>query len=112
MHEINEQEFIPPALEFMQNAKDADEPFFVWLNTQSHAPLYTRLNDKWRFAAEKYTSEADLHGSGMLQHDHDVGIVLDWLKENGLEEDTIMWYSTDNGPEHSSAARRHHVLAR
>ena len=64
--------------------------------------LYTRLNDKWRYAAEKYSSEADLHGSGMLQHDHDIGIVLDWLKANGLEEDTIVWYSTDNGPEHSS----------
>ena len=79
----------------MQKAKDADEPFFVWLNT-SRMHLYTRLNDKWRYAAEKYTSDADLHGSGMLQHDHDIGIVLDWLKESGLEEDTIVWYSTDN----------------
>ena len=101
MHEVDEKEFIPPALEFMQKAKDADEPFFVWLNT-SRMHLYTRLNDKWRYAAEKYTSDADLHGSGMLQHDHDIGIVLDWLKESGLEEDTIVWYSTDNGPEHSS----------
>jgi len=101
MHEVDEKEFIPPALEFMKAAKAADEPFFVWLNT-SRMHLYTRLNDKWRYAAEKYSSESDLHGSGMMQHDHDVGIVLDWLKENGLEEDTIVWYSTDNGPEHSS----------
>ena len=78
-----------------------DRPFFVWLNaTRMH--LYTRLNDKWRYAAEKYTSEADLHGSGMLQHDHDIGLVLAFLKENGLDENTIVWYSTDNGPEHSS----------
>jgi arylsulfatase A-like enzyme len=43
-----------------------------------------------------------MHGSGMLQHDHDIGLVLDFLKQNGLEENTIVWYSTDNGPEHSS----------
>jgi arylsulfatase len=38
----------------------------------------------------------------MLQHDHDIGLVLDFLKKNDLEKDTIVWYSTDNGPEHSS----------
>jgi arylsulfatase A-like enzyme len=85
----------------MKNAKDDDKPFFVWLNT-SRMHLYTRLDDKWRYAAEEYTSEADIHGSGMLQHDHDIGLVLDWLKENGLADNTIVWYSTDNGPEHSS----------
>jgi arylsulfatase len=29
-------------------------------------------------------------------------MVLDWLDEQGLTENTIVWYSTDNGPEHSS----------
>lgn len=38
----------------------------------------------------------------MLQHDHDIGQVLDFLKANGLEENTIVWYSTDNGPEHAT----------
>jgi hypothetical protein len=52
--------------------------------------------------AEKYTSESDLYGSGMLQHDHDVGLVLEFLKANGLDQNTIILYSTDNGPEHSS----------
>ena len=89
------------AMDFMKKAKAADKPFFVWLNT-SRMHLYTRLNDKWRYAAEDKTSEADFHGSGMLQHDHDMGLVLDFLKENGLDENTIIWYSTDNGPEHSS----------
>lgn len=40
MQEIDEKEFIPPALEFMKNAKEAGEPFFVWLNT-SRMHLYT-----------------------------------------------------------------------
>ena len=73
----------------------------MWLNT-TRMHLYTRLDDEWRYAAEEYTSEADFHGSGMLQHDHDVGVVLDFLDPQGLAEDTVVWYSTDNGPEHSS----------
>jgi len=101
MKDFDATEVIPKALEFMRKAKAEGKPYFVWLNT-SRMHLYTRLNDKWRYAAEKYTSEADLHGSGMLQHDHDIGLVLDFLKQNGLEENTLVWYSTDNGPEHAS----------
>jgi len=101
MKDIDAQEFIPRALDFMKKAKDADKPFFVWLNT-SRMHLYTHLNDKWRYAAEKFTHDEDLHGSGMMQHDHDVGLVLDFLDHNGLTDNTIVWYSTDNGPEHSS----------
>jgi arylsulfatase len=101
MKDFDAGEVIPKAADFMKKSKAEGKPFFVWLNT-TRMHLYTRLNDKWRYAAETHTSEADLHGSGMLQHDHDVGLVLDFLKENGLDENTIVWYSTDNGPEHSS----------
>jgi len=101
MKDFDASEVIPNAERFMKQAKADGKPFFVWMNT-SRMHLYTRLNDKWRYAAEKYTSEADYHGSGMLQHDHDIGLVLQFLKDNGLDEDTIIWYSTDNGPEHSS----------
>ncbi len=101
MKEFDSAEIIPKAEEFMAEAKAAGEPFFVWMNT-SRMHLYTRLDADWRYAAENFTSEADLHGSGMLQHDHDIGMVLDWLDEQGLAENTIVWYSTDNGPEHSS----------
>jgi len=101
MKTFDEGEVIPKALDFMRRAKEEGKPYFVWVNT-SRMHLYTRLNDKWRYAAEKYTSEADFHGSGMLQHDHDIGLVLDFLKQSGLEDNTIVWYSTDNGPEHAS----------
>lgn len=101
MEDFDAAEVVPKALDFMRRAKAEDRPFFVWLNaTRMH--LYTHLNERWRYAAERFTSELDLHGSGMMQHDHDVGLALDFLRENGLEEDTIVWYSTDNGPEHSS----------
>lgn len=101
MKDFDRTEVIPRAIDFMSAARDADEPFFVWVNT-SRMHLYTRLNEKWRYAAEDQTSEADFYGSGMLQHDADVGVILDWLDGQGLTEDTIVWYSTDNGPEHSS----------
>jgi arylsulfatase A-like enzyme len=101
MKDFDAAEVIPKATDFMKRSQKEDKPFFVWLST-SRMHLYTRLNEKWRYAAQKYTFEGDFHGSGMLQHDHDVGLVLDFLKENGLEENTIVWYSTDNGPEHSS----------
>ena len=101
METFDSDEVIPKALDFMGRARDEDKPFFVWLNT-SRMHLYTRLNDEWRYAAEKYSSEADIHGSGMMQHDHDIGLVLDYLDAQGLTENTIVWYSTDNGPEHSS----------
>ncbi len=101
MENFDSEEVIPRAINFMEDAKEADEPFFVWLNT-SRMHLYTHLDDEWRYKAEKYTSEADIHGSGMLQHDFDIGLVLAWLEEQGLDENTIIWYSTDNGSEHSS----------
>jgi len=101
MKTFDGEEVIPMAVDFMKRAKEDDKPFFVWLNT-TRMHLYTRLNDQWRYAAEPYTSEVDVHGSGMLQHDHEIGLVMQFLKDNGLDENTIVWYSTDNGPEHSS----------
>jgi Arylsulfatase A and related enzymes len=101
MEDFDGSEVIPKAVSFMQGAQKAGKPFFVWLNT-SRMHLYTHLNDQWRNAATKYTHDEDYHGSGMMQHDHDVGTVLAFLKKSGLDKNTIVWYSTDNGPEHSS----------
>ena len=101
MKDFDGTEMIPAALKFIEKAKQEGKPFFTWVNT-SRMHLYTRLNDKWRYAAEKHTSEFDVHGSGMLQHDHDIGVLLDKLKEMGLDKNTIVVYTTDNGPEHAS----------
>lgn len=101
MKNFDAAEVIPRAKKFMKKAQDDGKPFFVWLNT-SRMHLYTHLDEKWEHAADTITHDQDMHGAGMMQHDHDVGLVLKWLKENGLEDNTIVWYSTDNGPEHSS----------
>lgn len=101
MMDFDRVEMIPTALKFIDKALEEDKPFFTWVNT-SRMHLYTRLNEKWRYAAEKYTSEFDYYGSGMLQHDADIGYLLDELEKRGLKENTIVVYSTDNGPEHVS----------
>ena len=101
MKTFDTEEMIPKAIDFMAESKEAGEPFFVWMNT-SRMHLYTRLREESRYLAEEYTSEYDLYGSGIMEHDTDIGTVLDWLDEQGLSENTIVWYSTDNGPEHSS----------
>ena len=89
------------AMDFMLRAKKNGKPFFVWLNT-SRMHLYTRLPKHWSHAADKYSSESDTYGHGLLQHDADVKSILDFLDKNGLAENTVVWYSTDNGPENSS----------
>ena len=52
MKDFDGSEAIPRATTFMKQAQKDGKPFFVWLNT-SRMHLYTRLNDKWRYAAEK-----------------------------------------------------------
>ncbi|MDQ0316937.1 arylsulfatase [Amorphus orientalis] len=101
MKTFDTEEVVPRAIAFMEASLEADEPFFVWLNT-SRMHLYTRLREESRYLAETYTFEDDYYGSGMIEHDTDIGMVLAWLDDNGLTDNTIVWYSTDNGPEHSS----------
>lgn len=99
--ETIDQEFIDAAYRFMGDAKDEDTPFFVWLNTtRMHA--FTHVPEEYLERAKAFTSGADVHCAGMLQHDEQIGAVLKWLDDQGLTEDTIVIYSTDNGPEHST----------
>ncbi|MFZ5838389.1 MAG: arylsulfatase [Pseudomonadota bacterium] len=101
MKNFDREEMLPAAVNFIDKSIKDNKPFFTWINT-SRMHLYTRLDEKWRYAAEHLTSEYDVYGSGMMQHDDDIGFLLEELKKRGLTENTIIVYSTDNGPEHSS----------
>lgn len=80
-------------LDFMERAKSADKPFFIWWNsTRMH--IFTHLKAE----AEGKTG-LGIYADGMVEHDGHVGQVLAKLKELGLEENTIVMYSTDNGAE-------------
>jgi len=64
--------------------------------------MYTRLSDKSRYLAAPYTTEHDLYGSGVLEHDRQIGELLQKMESMGVLNNTIIIYSTDNGPEHSA----------
>ena len=91
--ETVDDEFTKEALRFMDDAKKENKPFFLWWNsTRMH--IWTHLSPKW---AGK--TGLGVYPDGMLEHDADVGLLLDKLKELGIENDTIVMYSTDNGAE-------------
>lgn len=102
--ETVDEEFIAASFDFMEKAQDNDQPFFVWLNP-SRMHMFTRLKEESRYLALPHTTEHDLYGSGMMEHDMHVGMILEKLEEMGVLDNTIVIYSTDNGPEHS--ARTH-----
>jgi arylsulfatase A-like enzyme len=102
--ETVDDEFIAAAVDFMDRARSKNKPFFVWLNP-SRMHMYTHLRPENRYLAAPYTTEHDYYGSGVIEHDRQVGALLDNMKKMGVLDNTIIVYSTDNGPEHS--ARTH-----
>ena len=85
------------AINFMDKAKNDGKPFFVWLNpTRMH--IVTHLSPKYEALrnAENGWSEEE---AGMAQLDDDVGLVMKKLKDMGVDDNTIVVFTTDNGTE-------------
>src|SRR5213594_1723409 len=85
------------ALTFIEKAKADGKPFFCWLNpTRMH--IVTHLSDKYEKMrnAENGWSEEE---AGMAQLDDDIGLVMQKLKDLGLDDNTIVVFTTDNGTE-------------
>jgi arylsulfatase len=94
--ETIDEEVTAKALDFMERAKKADKPFFLWWNsTRMH--IFTHLK-----AESAGKTGLGIYPDGMVEHDGHVGQVLAKLKELGLDENTIVMYSTDNGAESMS----------
>ncbi|HTO58802.1 MAG TPA: arylsulfatase [Pseudomonadales bacterium] len=85
------------ALKFIDKAKADNKPFFVWLNpTRMHivthlAPKYEAMRN-----SENGWSEEE---AGMAQMDDDIGLVMQKLKDIGVDNNTIVVFTTDNGTE-------------
>ena len=95
--ETVDDEILDLSLKFVDKARQDKKPFFLWLNpTRMH--VVTHLSDKYQ---ELRTPENgwSIHEAGMAQLDDIVGSVMKYLKDNGLEDDTIIAFSTDNGTE-------------
>ena len=84
------------ALAWMEKQAKADQPFFLWYNsTAMH--FRTHLAEK-----NRGKSGQDDYSDRMVTHDEQIGQMLDKLDELGIADNTIVMYSTDNGPENDT----------
>jgi arylsulfatase A-like enzyme len=90
--ETVDDETVDGALKFIENTAKAGKPFFVWWNG-------TRMHFRTHVKPElRGISGQDEYSDGMVEHDMHVGQLLDKLDELGIADNTIVLYSTDNGP--------------
>ena len=80
------------AIDFIERAHADGKPFFVWWSgTRMH--FRTHVKEELRGI-----SGQDEYADGMVEHDMHIGLFLDKLDELGITDNTIVFYSTDNGP--------------
>ena len=89
--ETIDSEFLNASVDFMGRAKAANKPFFVWFNS-------TRMHNFTHVAAEHRKTTLGEYADGMIEHDAQVGELLDYLDKSGLTANTIVIYTSDNGP--------------
>lgn len=95
--EVIDDEITSNALRFINDAYNAEQPFFLWYNTTA---MHFRTH-----VAEKNIGKSNgqgLYNDAMVNHDDNIGKMLDKLDELGIAEDTIVMYSTDNGPHYNT----------
>lgn len=95
--ETIDDEVTEHALRFIDDAHKAGTPFFLWYNTTA---MHFRTH-----VAEKNKGKSNGQGDyndAMVAHDEHIGEMLDKLDELGIADDTIVMYSTDNGPHYNS----------
>ena len=94
--ETIDDEITEHALRFIDEAHQAEKPFFMWYNTTA---MHFRTHP-----AEKHKGKSGQgdYNDVMVAHDENIGQMLDKLDELGIAEDTIVMYSTDNGPHFNS----------
>lgn len=91
--ETADEEFTGAAIKFIERAHKANKPFFVWLSaTRMH--VWTHLKPE-----SDGKTGIGLYPDGMVEHDAMIGQVLKKLEDLGIEDNTIVMYSTDNGAE-------------
>ncbi|HEX2337996.1 MAG TPA: arylsulfatase [Hyphomicrobiaceae bacterium] len=85
------------ALKFIDKARADNKPFFLWLNpTRMH--IVTHLSPKYE-AMRNSKNGWSIHEAGMAQLDDDVGLVMKKLQDIGVDDNTIVVFTTDNGTE-------------
>ena len=94
--ETVDQEFLTATLDFIDRANRDKKPFFAWFNS-------TRMHIWTRLAPEAQGKTGlGIYPDGMVEHDGQVGQLLKKLDELGIANNTIVIYTTDNGPHQNS----------
>lgn len=92
--ETIDDETTAAAINFMERQVKADKPFFVWMNTtRMHA--FTHVRESMQGQSGMIGNE---YADGMLEHDGDVGKLLKSVDDLKIADNTIVIYTTDNGP--------------
>jgi arylsulfatase len=85
------------SIAFMDKAQKDGKPFFVWMNpTRMH--VTTHLSPKYE-AMMNSENGWSIEEAGMAQMDDDIGLVMQHLKDMGVDDNTIVMFTTDNGTE-------------
>ena len=94
--ETVDEEITARAIEWMEKQVKADKPFFLWYNATA---MHFRTH-----VAEKNVGKSgqDPYSDRMVVHDEQIGQILAKLDELGIADNTIVQYSTDNGPENDT----------
>ncbi len=92
--ETCDDEFVEAAQDFIRRQHGAGKPWFTWVNT-THMHLRTHTKAESLGRAGRWQSP---YHDTMLDHDDHVGVLLDLIDELGIGDNTIVMYSTDNGP--------------
>jgi arylsulfatase len=90
--ETIDDETVNAAMDYIDRQVKANKPFFCWWNsTRMHLRTHVRESMRGRSGQDEYLD-------GMLEHDDDVGKLLQKLDDLKIAENTILLYTTDNGP--------------
>jgi arylsulfatase len=93
--ETIDEETLAAAKDFITRQAKAGQPFFCWWNG-------TRMHFRTHVKAEHRHPGNDEYTDGMIEHDLHVGELLKLIDDLGLASDTIVQYSTDNGPHYNT----------
>jgi arylsulfatase len=92
--ETCDDDFVASACDFMKRQVNEGKPFFCWVNT-THMHLFTHTKPESLGQAGRWQSP---YHDTMIDHDKNVGQLLNALDELGIAENTFVLYTTDNGP--------------
>ena len=96
--ETVDDETVAAAIDFIRRQEEAGVPWFVWWSgTRMH--FRTHVKEEMRETADEIVGKhVDEYTAGMIEHDMHIGEFLAVLDELGIADETIVFYSTDNGP--------------